>query len=68
MRGVGFVSRLKTIDTFHVGFLLLDRGEKPVLRDASFKFGKVLDHPLEEYLESWRGTGKVPGIILFEFL
>ncbi len=68
VRGVGFVSRLKIIDTFHVGFLLLDKGQKPVLRDASFKFGKVLDHPLEEYLESWRGTGKVPGIILFEFL
>lgn len=68
VRGVGFVSRLKTIDTFHVGFLLLDKGQKPVLRDASFKFGKVLDHSLEEYLESWRGTGKVPGIILFEFL
>ncbi len=68
VRGVGFVSRLKIIDTFHVGFLLLDKGQKPVLRDASFKFGKVLDHPLEEYLESWLGTGKVPGIILFEFL
>lgn len=68
VRGVGFVSRLKTIDTFHVGFLLLDKGQKPVLRDASFKFGKVLDHSLEEYLESWRGTGKIPGIILFEFL
>lgn len=68
VRGVGFVSRIKTIDTFHVGFLLLDKGAKPVLRDASYKFGKVLDHTLEEYLESWNGTGKVPGIILFEFL
>lgn len=68
VRGIGFVSVLKTIDTFHVGFLILEKGKKPVLRDASYKFKKVLDHPLEEYLESWKGTGKVPGIVLFEFL
>lgn len=68
VRGIGFVSGVKTIDTFHVGFLILEKGQKPVLRDASYKFKKVLDHSLEEYLESWRGTGKVPGIVLFEFL
>ncbi len=66
--GIGFVSRLKTLDTFHTGFLILDKGRHPVLRDASYKFGVVLDHPLEEYLESWKGSGKLPGIILFEFL
>lgn len=66
--GIGFVSRIKTLDTFHVGFLILDNGQIPVLRDASYKFGKVLDQSLDEYLESWKGSGKVPGIILFEFL
>lgn len=67
VRGIGFVSRLENLDTFHTGFLLLDRGQKPVLRDASYKFGKVLDHSLEEYLESWKESKKVPGILLFEF-
>ena len=68
IRGIGFVSRLQIIDIFHTGFLILEKGKKPVLRDASQKFGKVLDHELQEYLESWVGTGKVPGILLFEFL
>lgn len=68
IRGIGFVSRLNVIDVFHTGFLILEKGKKPVLRDASYKFGKILDHELQEYLESWVGTGKVPGIILFEFL
>lgn len=67
VRGIGFVSRLPNLDTFHTGFLLLERGQKPLLRDASYKFGKVLDHSLEEYLESWKESNKVPGIILFEF-
>ncbi|MBP5247744.1 MAG: D-alanyl-D-alanine carboxypeptidase/D-alanyl-D-alanine-endopeptidase [Fibrobacter sp.] len=68
IRGIGFVSRLNVIDIFHTGFLILEKGKKPVLRDASSKFGKVLDHELQGYLESWVGTGKLPGIILFEFL
>jgi len=68
IRGIGFVSRLGIIDVFHTGFLILEKGKKPILRDASFKFGKVLDHELQGYLESWVGTGKLPGILLFEFL
>lgn len=68
IRGIGFVSRLGVIDVFHTGFLILEKGKKPVLRDASFKFGKVLDHELQEYLESWVGTGKLPGILFFQFL
>ena len=68
VRGIGFISSRNTLDTFHTGFLILDKGKKPVLRDASYKFKKVLDHELLEYLNSWLGTGKCPGIILFEFL
>lgn len=68
VRGIGFVSKLNSLDIVHTGFLILDRGKLPILRDASYKFNKVVDHELVEYLNSWVGTGKIPGIILFEFL
>ncbi|MCK9182024.1 MAG: D-alanyl-D-alanine carboxypeptidase/D-alanyl-D-alanine-endopeptidase [Fibrobacteraceae bacterium] len=68
VRGVAFVSANSTIDAFHTGFLILDKGKKPLLRHASQTAKKVTDRDFEDYLNSWVGTGKVPGIVLFEFL
>ena len=54
------------VDVFHVGFLILKPGEKPLFRHASQISGKVIDQTLESYLE--KSKKKIPGIVQFEFL
>lgn len=66
IRGVGFVFAGDVVDVFHVGFLLLNPGEKPIFRHASQISGKVIDQTLESYLE--KSKKKIPGIVQFEFL
>jgi D-alanyl-D-alanine carboxypeptidase/D-alanyl-D-alanine-endopeptidase (penicillin-binding protein 4) len=66
VRGIAFVGMSEKIDVTHTGFLLLNKGEKPILRDASQLAMKVTDHPLAEYLQSRKG--KTPGIVSFELL
>ena len=66
IRGIGFVGNSEKIDVTHTGFLILNKGEKPLLRDASQIAMKVTEHPLDEYLKSRKG--KTPGIVSFEFI
>lgn len=66
IRGVGFVFAGDVVDVFHVGFLLLNPGEKPIFRHASQISGKVITQTLESYLEN--SKKKIPGIVQFEFL
>ena len=66
IRGIAFVFSGAAVEVFHTGFLILKQGEKPMLRHASQIEKKVVDIPLETYLET--SKKKIPGIVQFEFL
>lgn len=66
IRGIGLVFAGNAVDVFHVGFLILKPGEKPLFRHASQISGKVITQTLESYLEN--SKKKIPGIVQFEFL
>ena len=66
IRGIGLVFAGDAVDVFHVGFLILKPGEKPLFRHASQISGKVITQTLESYLEN--SKKKIPGIVQFEFL
>lgn len=66
IRGIGYVFSGNAVDVFHVGFLILSQGEKPIFRHASQISGKVIDQTLESYLAN--SKKKIPGIVQYRFL
>lgn len=65
VRGIAYVFDGNAVDVFHVGFILLNPGEKPTFRHASMLQKKVIDQPLEEYLKN--SKKKIPGIVQYRF-
>ncbi|MCQ2105050.1 MAG: D-alanyl-D-alanine carboxypeptidase/D-alanyl-D-alanine-endopeptidase [Fibrobacter sp.] len=63
--GIAYIGKFDKIDATHTGFVILRPGELPMVRHASSLKKRVIEQPLNEYLESRRG--KLPGITLFEF-
>lgn len=63
--GFGLVGKLDWLWVTHTGFLILEPGQKPVMRHASLKKSQVIDMDLSTYLKSRKKS--LEGIMFFEF-